>query len=315
MQGVPTGTHTTIHQFDISKPDVTTYVASGGVSGVLLNQFAMSEHDGHLRVASTDTPVFATGFAPPPRGGETDNLVSVLDRRGGSLTTVGKVDGIGRGERIFAVRFIGDAGFVVTFKRIDPLFSIDLSDPAHPKVVGELTLLGYSAYLHPVGSHLLLGLGRSGTAQGSVGGVKLSLFDISDLSKPRLLGGHEISSASSSSDAESDHHAFLYWPRTGLAVIPVTSQGFDGTERFMGAIGLDVNPSGAITEVGRVADKSDGWFRPIGRSLVMGDRLLALSDEALLANRLDTLAPLARVPFGIKHDPPPPYYYGPVAIP
>jgi hypothetical protein len=291
---VPSSTRTSIHQFDASDPGSTTYLASGDVPGVLLNQFALSEYRGYLRVASTDTPAWV-GTVPP---GPSDNLVTVLKRRDRTLTTAGKVEGMGRGERIYAVRFIDDVAYVVTFRRIDPLYTVDLSDPAKPRVAGELELLGYSAYLHPVGKDRLLGVGQTA---GRASGTQLSLFDTSDLAKPRLLAQRALGAGSS--EVEFDHHAFLYWPATKLAVIPLTEWR---DTRFAGLVGFRIDPAGQITEVGRVSDELNGWFRPITRSLVMGERLFALSDEALLARRLDTLGPLARVPFGIEHPAPPP---------
>ena len=145
---------THIHRFDIGDPGGAVYQGSGSVDGFLLNQFAMSEHDGFLRVASTDRP--AWGWWDDERRSE--SRVDVLALEGDELRIVGSVGGLGRDERIFAVRFIGDIGYVVTFRETDPLYTIDLSDPTAPEVVGELKILGYSAYLHPIGDGLLLSL-------------------------------------------------------------------------------------------------------------------------------------------------------------
>ncbi len=123
------------------------------------------------------------------------------------------------------MRFIGDMGYVVTFRQTDPLYTVDLSDPAAPEVVGELELLGYSAYLHPLGGDLLLGIGQDATATGQTTGTQLSLFDVSDPANPERLQQTAIPGASSA--AEYDHHAFLYWPETGLAMLPVQSYGGD----------------------------------------------------------------------------------------
>jgi Beta propeller domain len=145
--------------------------------------------------------------------------VTVLDQRDGALRQIGQVGGLGQGERIFAVRFIGPAGYVVTFRQVDPLYVVDLERPAQPVVRGELKIRGYSAYLHPVGPGLLLGVGQDATDAGAQLGTQLSLFDVSDPSNPRRL--HQAAVAGASSQAEFDHHAFLWWAPRDLAVVPL----------------------------------------------------------------------------------------------
>jgi uncharacterized secreted protein with C-terminal beta-propeller domain len=183
---------------------------------------------------------------------------------------------------------------VVTFRRIDPLYTIDLSKPAEPRVAGELKLLGFSAYLHPVGNGLLLGVGQDATDQGRQLGTQLSLFDVSDLAKPTLLSRRQIGS-SSSSEVEYDHHAFLYWPATKLAVIPVNI--FDGSGNpFLGAIGFSVGRT-RIDEVGRVTHDDGQYQSPVRRAVVVGDRLFTVSDLGVKASALSSLADQAFVPF------------------
>ena len=111
---------------------------------------------------------------------ESQSYVTVLATKGGRLEKAGQVGGLGRGERIYAVRFIGDRGYVVTFRETDPLYTLDLADPARPRVTGELKILGYSAYLHPVGEHELLGVGQDATPEGMRLGTQVSLFDVSN---------------------------------------------------------------------------------------------------------------------------------------
>jgi hypothetical protein len=198
------------------------------------------------------------------------------------------------------VRFIDDTGYVVTFRQVDPLYTVDVSDPATPKVVGELKVLGYSAYLHPAGKDLLIGIGQDATEEGFRSGAQISLFDVSNPAAPtrlqqRLLG-------SGSSIAEYDHHAFLWWPQTNLAVLPVSlytsssnaqgsSSGCCG-ETFIGAIGFGITRQ-AITEAGRVSHGS----MQVTRSLVVRGRLYTLSAVGLKASRLDTLAETGWAPF------------------
>ncbi|MCP5033268.1 MAG: hypothetical protein GY939_15830, partial [Actinomycetia bacterium] len=164
---------TAIHTFDITDADRASYVASGSVPGHLLNQFSLSEYDGYLRVATT--------AGNPWEGGanQSESFVTVLAEEGRALEAVGQVGGLGRGEQIFAVRFLGNKGYVVTFEQIDPLYTIDLSDPTKPKVLGELKIPGFSSYLHPVGDDHLIGVGTDGNEEGFTSGAVISLFDVS----------------------------------------------------------------------------------------------------------------------------------------
>jgi len=177
-RAVPARSRTQIHRFEASKDGETAYASSGEVSGFVLNRYSLSEFDGALRVASTEEPQW---FAGARTQGESESFVTVLAERGSVLRPLGRVGGLGKGERIYAVRFAGDKGYVVTFRQVDPLYTLDLSEKSAPKVLGELKILGYSAYLHPISDKLLLGVGQDASAQGRTLGTQLSLFDVSDL--------------------------------------------------------------------------------------------------------------------------------------
>jgi hypothetical protein len=288
---------TAIHRFDIAEPGVTSYSASGEAPGYVIGQFALSEHEGVLRVASTDSPVWWPG-APQQ---ESRSYVSTLKQSGGVLLPLGRVGGLGRGELIQAVRFLGDAGYVVTFRRIDPLYTLDLSRPAHPTVEGQLKLLGYSAYLHPIADGLLLGVGQDATPEGRSLGTQLSLFDVSDLARPQRLSVRGV--GGSSSEVEYDHHAFLYWGPEKLAVIPVSVYGPGNP--FVGAIGFRVGKS-EIDEVGRITHDAGGQYTPgITRSVVVGKRLFTISQLGAKASVLSSLADEAWVPFPAQYQPGP----------
>jgi uncharacterized secreted protein with C-terminal beta-propeller domain len=287
------GVTTNIHQFDISDPDRTEYVTSGAIKGFLLNQFAMSEHEGRLRVASTTEPDWR-------RWGdfEQESMITVLEPDDGELVAVGLVDGLGKGERIFSVRFIEDVAYEVTFRQTDPLYTVDLSDPTEPKVLGELKILGYSAYLHPINENLLLGVGQDADEQGRIEGTQVSVFDVSDLENPERISQLTLQKGSNS-QVEYDHRAFLYWDATGLAVIPVQQWNWeerDGKEEvFFGAIGIEISDNG-IEEIARISHpggKSDqgvwDWMAQIQRSLVIGDDLYTVSMKGLLRSDLETL--------------------------
>jgi uncharacterized secreted protein with C-terminal beta-propeller domain len=269
---------TSIHRFDLAAADSTVYRASGQVPGDLLNQFSLSEHKGVLRAATTEQS-----------GGESQSHVTVLEPRSGRLERIGQVSGLGKGERIYAVRFIEDRGYVVTFRQTDPLYTLDLADPAHPRVRGELKILGYSSYLHPVGEHELLGIGQDATAEGIRQGTQLSLFDVADPAAPKLL--HKIAlGEASSSDAEYDHHAFLWWAPTRLAVVPISD--FSTEDAGTQAVGFNVDRVKGITEAGRSRESG-----AVLRTLVVGGRLFTLTEEGLRAYDLGTLAAGPFAPF------------------
>ncbi len=239
---------TAVHLFDTSGRDAGRYLASGWVQGTLLNQFAMDEYDGVLRVASTDSAVGGipveplrapaggpaavtvpdTAAPPPATPNVPQSRVTVLRLQGLRLVEVGRVDGLGAGERIYAVRFAGRIGYVVTFRRTDPLYTLDLSNPTSPKTLGQLKIHGYSAYLQPVGENLLLGLGQDATDSGRVTGLQLSLFDVADLADPRRIARVRLPGAYS--DAEADHHAFTL--ADGLVLIPFQRTTSDASPSF-----------------------------------------------------------------------------------
>jgi hypothetical protein len=188
----------------------------------------------------------------------------------------------------------------VTFRQIDPLYTIGLADPTAPKVLGELELLGYSAYLHPIAADLLLGVGQDATPEGRTKGVQVSLFAVGDPAHPKLLAQHALGTASSS-QVEFDSHAFLYWAPRQLVVLPLqvfdSDAGTSSSPGFTGAIALKVDRSG-IAEIGRVAhDPTDGSVPAINRSIVIGDQLLTVSDGGVLASALDGFGRLGWVAF------------------
>ncbi|WP_211588941.1 beta-propeller domain-containing protein [Allorhizocola rhizosphaerae] len=263
---------TDFYQYDVTTPK-PTYVASGTVPGWLLNQYSMSEFDGVLRVATTSD---AEG------GNTSSSSVYTLAKEGGSLKQIGEVGGLGKGERIYAVRFVGKIGYVVTFRQTDPLYTLDLGDPRRPRVVGELKIPGYSAYLHPVSDSRLIGVGQDATEQGRVQGTQVSLFDVGNLAEPKRVAQHKIARAHS--EAESDPHAFLYWPETKLLVIPVNSK----------ALLLRVD-NATLTEIATVSHSSAQYGDPIRRSLVIGDTLWTISHRGAMASSLDGARELAFV--------------------
>jgi Beta propeller domain len=304
---------TQIHQFALTKNDGRpTYVASGAVDGQLLNQFSMSEHEGNLRVATTDWNW---------NGQQGGNHLFVLRANAHHLDTIGAIRGLAKGERIYAGRMFGDKGYLVTFRQTDPLFTLDLSDPRHPKVAGELKINGFSNYIHPMDDNLLLAIGQDADENGRVQGFHMQVFDVSDPANPTRRFHEKLSNWSnySTSAAQADHHAFTYDPITGTLAVPVAGSTNEG-DAFNALVVYNVDPKRGFTLHGRVthremaaslfADRcntNDPWARSgncepasrrymipqysqIDRSIVVDKYLLTVGVSGFEIHQLDHLA-------------------------
>jgi hypothetical protein len=283
---------TEIHRFDVSDPRRSVYEASGSVPGHLLQppwfvgsttlgQWAMSEHEGDLRVATTvlDGPGMS-------------NTVTVLRRADDRLQPIGVLPGLGVDEQLYAVRFMGARGYVVTYRKVDPLYVLDLADPRAPSVVGELKVPGYSAYLHPVGDGLLLGIGQSDDDEdGLADGSQVSLFDVSDPARPMRTAHVKLGERGSLAGVESDHRTFTWWPEPARAVLTMTN--WEDPSRFHGAVVLD--PVAGLREIGRLEHRvgDQACPVPIVRSRVVGDALLTFSAAGLDVHAVGDLEPRA----------------------
>jgi hypothetical protein len=307
------GQQTDIYRFDITSPGPPRFAAGGSVPGYLIDQYALSEWQGYLRIATTTGTSWALADGPPADAQTSSSAVYVLSTRGPVMRLAGHVAGLGLTERIYSVRFMGPVGYVVTFRQTDPLYTVDLSDPAQPRVRGSIALTGYSAYLHPASDTRLIGIGRQADAMGHVGGTQVSLFDVSDLAAPTRLATFALAGAISS--AEFDPHAFLYWPGSHLMVVPLqvtgpvagapvtpggVAQSPDGQQP--GALVLRIDDSG-ITETGFITQpdtaNTTGYtaYSPVERSLVIGQTLWTISTAGAMASDLTTLRRQAWVPF------------------
>ncbi|MGQ0796259.1 MAG: beta-propeller domain-containing protein, partial [Methanobacteriota archaeon] len=298
-------TWTTVHKVRVAGLAMEA-VASGDVSGWLLNQFSMDEYAGYLRVATTSSVQSVERF-------EQRNNVYVLD---GSMRLVGRLEGLAPRESIYAARFLGERLYLVTFEKIDPLFVIDLSDPADPRVLGYLEMPGFSEYLHPFDEARLIGVGKEAVPD-EVGnfswfqGLKLSLFDVGDVAQPEELARIAIGDRGTTSDALTDHKAFLFLRERGIVVIPVSLALLDpndwedplppwayGETVWIGAYVLRVGLASGFEVVGRIThiegplDPYTGWdyLRAIGRSFAIGDVLYTVSGSFVKANALADLA-------------------------
>lgn len=201
----------------------TELAATGTVPGRVLNQYSMGEHNGFLRLASTVGPAFGpiSPFGSPE---QSKNNVYVLEQVDDTLTVAGSVEGLAPGETIQSARFLGDRGFLVTFVQVDPLFTLDLSNPRDPKVVGELKVPGFSTFITPMGANHLLTIGRDTSEDfGFVraDGVRLSIFDVTDFANPVLAHTETIGSGGAYSEALFNPKAFTYFAQRNLLAFPV----------------------------------------------------------------------------------------------
>lgn len=266
---VPGGEITTeLHAFDTTASDTTRYLGSGSVRGTILGRWALSEHDGHLRVATT-----LQGF---DTGGPSSSSVAVLAERDGGLVEVGRVDGLGPDEQIYAVRYFGDLATVVTFRQTDPLYVLDLAEPSAPRLVGELEIPGFSTYLHPVGDDRLLGVGQDADSSGRVTGFQLSLFDLSDLSAPVQVD--RLSLGQGWSPASDDSRAFSYDPERQLALLPFSDDRGQGS-----ALGVRVDGTDLV-EDGRLSVGLD----MVERTVLVDGAVLAVTPGSVVAGDVDT---------------------------
>jgi beta propeller domain-containing protein len=235
--------------------------------------------------------------------------VYALRTEGGRLRVVGSLTGLAPGERIFSARFEGPRGYVVTFRQIDPLFTLDLSDPARPRAVGELKIPGFSTYLHPLDADHLLAIGREvvDRPQGPVvAGLALQVFDVSDLADPRLVHKHVLGAAGSSSDALYDHKAFNYFAARATLGIPYSDWSGPG-RAFRSSLELfRVTTAGGIAPLGSV-DHSDlvapgalsgyGWTPYVRRSVMIDDFVYSISSGGLKVSAAGDFRSLAVLPF------------------
>ena len=279
----PEPVHTDLHAFSLNDSGAFEYAASGRVLGTLLNSYSMSEYEGVLRVATTS---YEYDF-----GKGQDNGVHAFRLEDGRLSEVGSVRGLGRGEMIQGVRFDGPRGYVVTFRQVDPLYVLDLSNPESPELVGELKIPGYSTYLKPIDGDRVIAIGMSGTETGFITGVQVSVFDVADPSDPKLVATSDIGDWS---EATWDPHAFLWWSQTGQIVVPRELMcEVPGSTECGSAVVLRLEGT-QLSEQGRIVQ----WF-PIRRSVIAQGRLVTVSAGGVLVTELDTLRSTEEIRFDV----------------
>ncbi|MCH9658392.1 beta-propeller domain-containing protein [archaeon] len=287
---------TVIHKISINKEHLE-YSAKGSVPGNLLNQFSMDEHDGKFRVATTNE------YYSHNTGNVRYNAVYVLDE---DLKTIGSLDKIAPDESIFSAKFIGDRLYLVTFERIDPFFVIDLSQNT-PKILGELKIPGFSNYLHPYDEDHVIGIGRDTIEKDDRVrqlGIKIALFDVSDVHNPLVADEVVIGNQRTSSMALDDHRAFLFDKNKDILSIPIHGRAdalvdMDGSsniphnQQWHGFYIYGLDASEGFDFKGRIqhAVGNDSWpySHTSPRSFYIEDVLYTVSDVYLKMNDLQDI--------------------------
>jgi inhibitor of cysteine peptidase len=270
---------TLVHQFQLGD-DGLAWVAQGEIDGHLLNSFSVGDHDGYFYAA--------IGRA------DQSNEVVVLQQEGNQLAVIGQTEPLAQGERIYSARFVEDRAYVVTFRQIDPLFVIDLSNPEDPVVTGELKMPGYSQYLHPMGDTHLIGVGRETNDWGRVLGMEVSLFDVSDPTNPIVddklpLGGVASPLAYGRTNL-SDHRAFSYFDSHQILALPISVEAWR-SQGESSVLLLRIDPESGISEVGKIEFDDSRVLR----TFRIGDVIYSLSDTEIQAHDLnDPSTPLIR---------------------
>ena len=263
---------------------------AGEVPGQILNQYSLDEFNNNLRIATTSRN---TNWEP-------SNNLYVLDN---TLKIIGKIENLAPTERIYAVRFMGNTGYIVTFRDVDPLFVIDLSSPENPKVTGELKIPGFSNYLHPVSDTLLLGIG-SHIVDNRTAGVKVSLFDVSNPFKPAEIDSMVFGGIGSSSQVQYNPRAFVWWKTKAMALFPVYLSGEDGSTEYSdykytksGAIALTIVDK-KIVELARLIPEISEYNYYNQSRVVYIDNVVYLSmNNILYAYDAVSFSQIANCPF------------------
>jgi len=282
--------HTIINKVDYSK-GIITPVSNGKVPGSINNQFSLDEQDGILRLATT---VNGRWSRFDKDRSESENHVYTLDQ---NLDVLDSVTDIAQGERIYSTRFMGDKLYMVTFEQVDPFFVIDLEDAQNIKILGELKIPGFSRYLHPYDENTIIGIGQDATETGRTKGLKISLFDVTDVSNPTEVAQYVTEERYASSTALYEHKAFLFDREKELLVIPAYSYDYRGdSEDYNGAFVFklakdDIELRGLIDHSGQ----GNKWDAAVERSLYIDELLYTKSPSLLRINALDTLESVKNV--------------------
>lgn len=306
----PETSQTFIYKFALNNGQVY-YTAKGAVPGTILNQFSMDEHGNYFRIATTTGDIWRSD------GNTSRNNVYIMDK---DLTITGKLENIAPGEQIYSTRFMGERAYMVTFRQVDPFFVIDLADPAKPQILGKLKIPGYSDYLHPYDANHIIGFGKdtieskgwNGEPQAYYQGMKVAIFDVTDVSKPIEMHKTVIGTRGTDSELLQNHKALLFSREKNLLAFPVTvmeqlSSGDSnanlpryGSFAFQGAYVYNIDLVNGFQLKGRIThltpedyqQAGDHWYQSdknVERVLYINDTLYTLSGSTIKAHTLPDL--------------------------
>ena len=273
-------TKNTIYKFKLDGNNIEL-LCKGEVKGNLNNQFSMDEYEGNLRIATT------SGYDE-----KAVNQLFILDE---NLQEIGRIDNMAKGERIYSVRFIGKVGYIVTFEQVDPLFVIDLSNPRNPEIKGELKIPGYSSYLHPYDETHIIGIGYN-TKSNGYGGIttsnmKMSMFDVSDLSNPIEMFHVDIGGTSAYSDILYNHKALFEHKGKDLIGFPVTLREYRAKDDKDAFVLFHIDLEKGFERYGEISKEID-YRTNIDRAIYIGDTLYTLADYEIRSYKLENLEEL-----------------------
>ena len=312
--------YTTIYKFKINDDGSLKYNNKTKEEGSTINQFSLDEYQNNLRVALS--------------GNEGSRIV-IFDE---NLKKIGSTEYLSKGERMYSTRFLGNKAYMVTYKNTDPLYAIDLSIPTSPKVLGELKIPGYSTYLHPYDENHLIGIGmetKEKVYRDSFGkvkrttaiitGMKMALFDVSDINNPIQISKTIIGDSRTTSAILTNHKALLFSKEKGLLAIPVNKYESD--------FEINVNNEDNISDMESIYTKynktytAEGYFvyninltdgfklkgiieheknTSIGysygeskllRGLWINDNLFTVSEDMIKVNKLDDLSLISELKY------------------
>lgn len=306
---VPLKTDTLLYKFSIEKTKIS-YIADTEIQGSILNQFSMDEYNGNFRIATTVNEY------------DSENSVNNLYVLDNELNIIGRIEGLAKGEKIYSARFMGEKAYVVTFKKTDPLFVIDLSIPTEPKVLGELKIPGYSTYLHPYDDNHIIGFGEDtiiekdyyGRDVVKTVGIKMAIYDVTDVTSPKELYSTKVGDTGTYSEVLYNHKALLFSKEKNIIAFPISiTKSENVTDRtklaFQGAIIYELDLNDGFTLKGKIAHmevtngyESYDYKQEIQRIIYIGDDLYTLSPATIKRADISTMNELNKLEIKIEED-------------
>ena len=286
------GKDSKILKFELNDGKIA-FKAEADIAGGINNQFSMDENNGYFRIATTIGKTYNMDE-------NTSNTLYILDK---DLKEVGRLDGIAKTEKIYSVRYVGNKAYVVTFKEIDPLFVIDLSDVRNPRIIGELKIPGYSTYLHPYDETHLIGFGYdtklnySGTGVQN-DGLKMAMFDVSDLNNPKELFNVKIGESGTNSLLATNHKALLFSKEKNLIAFPVNAYTNGKSDNKAQVYDIDLNKGFTLRGEIRHTDSSNSRYsynKAIDRIIYSDNVFYTLSSSMIKANDMTTLKDITQL--------------------